>query len=62
MYITILRKIKQEANQTPLEMPLKELLAYALNIEEAALNSGTDVEGNLNNSNVEKTETIFPRK
>jgi hypothetical protein len=54
--------MKQEANQTPLEMPLKELLAYTLNIEEAVLNSGTDVEDNLNNSNAEKTKAIFPRK
>jgi hypothetical protein len=30
-------------------MPLEELLAYAVNIEEAAINIGTDDEGKSNN-------------
>jgi hypothetical protein len=32
-----IKKMK-EVNKTPLEMPLEELLSYALNIEEAAVN------------------------
>jgi hypothetical protein len=38
----------KEAIQTHFEMPLDELLNDALNIEQAAVNPGTDAEGNSN--------------
>jgi hypothetical protein len=41
---------------------LDELLSYDLNIQESAVNPGTDDEGKSNNSNVKKTETTIPRK
>jgi hypothetical protein len=49
-----MKKMK-EANQTPLEIPLEEMLDFALNIEEAAVNPGTDAEVNSNYSNFKKT-------
>jgi hypothetical protein len=52
----------KEANKIPSKMPLDELLDYALNVEEAAVNPGIDNEGNSNNLNNKKTETTVPKK
>jgi uncharacterized protein YqgV (UPF0045/DUF77 family) len=49
-------KTTTDANKTSLEMPLEELLSYALNIEEAAVNTGHDAEGNSNYSNKKNEE------
>jgi hypothetical protein len=56
-----IKKMK-EANTEPIEMNLKELFQFALNIEEASINPGKDSEGNPRNSKETKTETIIPRK
>jgi hypothetical protein len=50
------------ANMIQLEMPLDELLAYALNIEEAVVNPGNYNEVNPNNSNIEKTKTTAKKR
>jgi hypothetical protein len=39
-----------------------EFINYALNTEEAAVNPGTDAEGNSNNSNVKKTQTTVLKR
>jgi hypothetical protein len=56
-----IKKMK-EANTEPIEMSLEDLFQFALNTEEAAINSGKDAEGNPLNSKEEKTETSIPRK
>jgi hypothetical protein len=56
-----MKKMK-EANTEPIEMNLKELFQFALNIEEAAINPGKDSEGNPRNSKEQRTETSIPRK
>jgi hypothetical protein len=56
-----IKKMK-EANTEPIEMNLKELFQFALNIEEAVINPGKDSEENLWNSKEQITETTIPRK
>jgi hypothetical protein len=55
-----IKKMK-EANTEPIEMNLKELFQFTLNIEEAAINPGKDSEGNTRNSKEQRTETSIPR-
>jgi hypothetical protein len=55
-------KNMKEANTEPIEMNLKELFQFALNIEEASINPGKDAEGNPRNSKETKMETNIPRK
>jgi hypothetical protein len=43
-------------------MKLEELFQFALNVEEAVINSGKDSEGNPRNNKEERTETTIPRK
>jgi hypothetical protein len=52
----------KEANTEPIEMNIKELFQFALNIEEAVINPGTDYEGNPWKSKEQRTETTIPRK
>jgi hypothetical protein len=52
----------KEANTEPIEMNLKELFQFALNIEEASINPGKDSEGNPRNSKESKTEITIPQK
>jgi hypothetical protein len=56
-----IKKMK-EANTEPIEMNLKELFQFALNIEEASINPGKDSEGNPQNSKETKADTIIPQK
>jgi hypothetical protein len=56
-----IKKMK-EANTEPIEINLEELFQFALNIEEAAINSGKDSEGNPRNSKEQRTETSIPQK
>jgi hypothetical protein len=56
-----IKKMK-ESNTEPIEMSLKDLFQFALNIEEADINPGKDAEGNPRNSKEHKTETSIPRK
>jgi hypothetical protein len=56
-----IKKMK-EANTEPIEMSLKELFQFALNIEEAAITPGNESEGNPRNSKEQKTENSIPRK
>jgi hypothetical protein len=51
-----------EANTEPMEMSLKDLFQFALNIKEAAINPGNDSEGDPRNIKEQKTETSIPRK
>jgi hypothetical protein len=44
-----------------IEMYLEDLLQFALNIEEAAINPGKYSEGNPRNSKEQKTDTSIPR-
>jgi hypothetical protein len=64
-YITKMKEAKTE----PIEMNLKELFQFAVNIEEASTNPGKDDEGNPQNSKETKMdsketkmETTIPRK
>jgi hypothetical protein len=57
-----IKKMK-EANTEPIEMNLEELFQFVLNIEEASINPGKDVEGNPRNSKEMKTEnSTIPHK
>jgi hypothetical protein len=49
-----IKKMK-EANTEPMEMNLKELFQFALNIDEAVINPGKDSEGNPLNSKEQRT-------
>jgi hypothetical protein len=56
-----IKKMK-EATTEPIEMSLEDLIHFALNIEEAAINPGKDADGNPRNSKETKSETTIPRK
>jgi hypothetical protein len=52
----------KETNTDPIEMSLKDLFKFALNIEEAATNHGKYAEGNPLNSKEHKTKDSIPGK
>jgi hypothetical protein len=52
----------KEAKTEPIEMSLKDLFQFALNIEEAAFNPGKGSEGNIWNRKEHKTETSITQK
>jgi hypothetical protein len=56
-----IKKMK-EANTETIEMSLKDLFQFTLNIEESAINPGKDSEDNARSSKDTKTETAIPRK
>jgi hypothetical protein len=55
-------KRMKEANTEQIEMNLEELFQFALNIEEASINTGKDAEGKPRNSKETKIETTIHRK
>jgi hypothetical protein len=55
-------KKMEEANTEPIDMSIEDLFQFALNMEEAVINSGKDSEGNPRNSKEQKTETSIPWK